>query len=232
MSIKFEDPNMYPPDFPVCMGLYGYNGVGKTTFAGRTGLRTIHLDCGDAGKVALKGSKNVKTVKIQSTKQYIEIIQEINLRYASKVDLLVPDTITGLQTLAIREVKGKGGEMNRRRWGQVASKLIECLYETSNFPHDIIYLVQEKNRKKGEGDDSILEINPSLVVSVREFFSSRVDWIGRLYLEGQERRLDFRMTEEIEAKDRANLFPKVIINPNFLSIRKRIRERLSENSNL
>jgi hypothetical protein len=229
MSIQFEDPNIYPPDFPIHLGLYSYNGIGKTTFAGKTGLKTILIDCGDAGTITLKGmGKTTKVVRIKSIKQYLETVQEINRFYADKIDLLVVDTVTGLQAWAIKEVKGKGGEMNRRKWGTVASKLIECLFETSEFPKDIIYLMQEKNRKKGDGDDSVLEINPSLVVSVREFFSSRVDWIGRLYLEnGTERRLSFIMTEEVEAKDRANLFPKPIANPNFLGVRRRIREAMS-----
>lgn len=227
MAIKFEGPDEHLMNYPIHIGIYSYNGIGKTTLAGKTGLKTIYLDCTDAGTISLKGVKNLQIVKIHSIKNYLETVQEINLKYANKAELLVPDTLTGLQSLALREVKGRGQfDMNRRKWGQVASRMIECLFETSQFSGDIIYLMQEKNRTTGEGDNAILEIQPSLITSVREFFSSRVDWLGRLYIEDGKRKLDFRMTEEIEAKDRGGLFPKVIVNPNYEGIRNRIHNTL------
>lgn len=224
MALKFETPESYIANSPIHLGLFSYNGVGKTTFAGKTGLRTIHIDCSDAGTVSLKGAKNTKVVRVRNPDEYLELVQTVNLKYKDKCDLLVPDTLTGLQSLAIRKIKGKG-DMNKRKWGQVSSIMIECIAETSEFPGDIIYLIQEKNKSMGDGDDAYIDIMPSLTPSVREFFSSKVDWIGRLYLDnGDERFLTFLISDDLEVKDRAGLFPKVISKPNYLGVRKRIQD--------
>ena len=142
------------------------------------------------------------------------------------------DTVTGLQSLALREVKGKRNfEMNQRKWGLVGSRVIECIAETRNFPKDVIYLVQEK--KSGGAEDEADEVGMAMTPSIKNYLSSCVDWVGRLTLEeieaselGKEpvqmRYLDFRITEFMEAKDRASIFPKRIKNPTYRAIRKRI----------
>lgn len=223
-EISFSDFHEYFQDFCPSMMLYSWNGAGKTTFAGNTGLRTVLLDCGDAGVVSLrKVNSNLKIVRIRSTDHYLEVIEKVT-RMMDKIDLLVIDTLTGLQTKAIREVKGKKGEMNIRKWGFVGGKLIECISETRNFTKDIIYLAQERRRNVGE-DSGIVSYAPSLTPSVREALSSSVDWVGRLYLEDDKRKLSFIYSETTEAKDRSELFPKVIQLPReggYLAIRKRI----------
>jgi phage nucleotide-binding protein len=218
-DVKFSGFEEYFKDFHPHTLFYSFNGVGKTTFAGRTGLRTILLDCGDAGVVTLRGAKNLKIVRITSVSQYLDVIEKV-IRLADKIDLLVVDTLTGLQSRAIREVKGKRGEMNQRKWGQASGKVIECISETSNFPKDIIYLAQEKRKRKEEEEGTIQVISPSLTPSVREFLSGCVDWVGRMYIEDEKRKISFVLTDTVEAKDRGDLFPKVITCPDVASWRK------------
>jgi phage nucleotide-binding protein len=233
---NFESPLEYLKARPVQMAIYAANGVGKTTFAGSTGLRTIYLDCSDAGVMSIRRAQNLKVIRIESIKQYLEIMDKIHrLAETGKIDLVVPDTLTGLQAIAIREVKGKRQfDMNQRKWGAAASRVIECLWETSQLRCDVIYLVQE-SRKSKEGDEgSYNEIDPSLTPSIKKALSGLVDWVGHLYVEkgsdGQlQRRLSFRLEEHVEAKDRSDLFPKVLTNPKYLPIRKRISEALNPN---
>lgn len=228
MSIKFTTFDDYFQDFHPHILLYAFNGVGKTTIVGKTGLRTVLLDCGDAGIATLRKTdrSKLKIVRVKSTEHYCDVMVELTRR-ASQIDLLVPDTVTGLQSMAIREVKKKG-EMNQRKWGQVTSRVIECLFETQQFPKDVIYLAQEKRKKKSADDTGFETYGPSLTPSVREYLSGNIDWIGRIFIEDDKRKLSFLLTDEVEAKDRGDLFPKIIKLPEpkliYTGIRKRIVE--------
>jgi phage nucleotide-binding protein len=236
-DIHFSSYDEYFKDFFLHLVLYSFNGVGKTTFAGRTGLRTVLLDCGDSGVVTLKGVQKLKIVKIKSTLHYLDVMDSVNRR-AEQFDLLVADSLTGLTAMAIKEVKGKRGDMNRRKWGMVGSKVIECVSETKNFPKDVIYLAQERRRTNDEGDGDVTFYSPSVNPGVREFISGSVDWIGRMYLEDEKRKLSFILSSTQEAKDRADppVFPKVLtlppmngpIYPAYAAIRKRIVEAIQK----
>jgi hypothetical protein len=234
-KILFEDPAQYSINNPIHWACYSYNGIGKTTLAGTSGLRTIVLDCGDSGAVTLRKveSKLLKIVRIRSILHYLDTI-EVCIRMAKedKLDLLVPDTMTGLQSLAIREVKGvKKFDMNQRKWGLVSSKIIECIAETRNFPKDVLYLVQERKKSQEEGNDSIM---PALTPSIRGALSSNVDWVGRLEIDSDgNRTLNFKIEEGLEVKDRAGIFPKLLKlrpapAPNYMAIRNRIVKTLHE----
>ena len=224
ITIDFEDPLEYSKKSPIHMAIYGYNGVGKTTFAGSTSMRTVFLDCGDSGAVTLRGAgKNIKIVRIKSIKHYLEVVEELN-RKPGEIELLVPDTITGLQSMAIKEVKGRLNDMNQRKWGLVGSKVIECLTETRNFPRDVIYLIQERKKTADDEPDTIM---PGLTPSMRGALSSLVDWVGHMDIDDEGRRtIDFRITKDMEVKDRANIFPKLLVNASYTAIRKRIVEKI------
>jgi phage nucleotide-binding protein len=236
-DIHFSSFDEYFKNFSLHSLYYSFNGVGKTTFAGRTGLRTVLLDCGDSGVVTLKGVNKLRIIKIRSTSHYLDAMEAVN-RKADQFDLLVADSLTGLTAMAIKEVKGKRGEMNRRKWGMVGSKVIECVSETKNFTKDVIYLAQERRRSSDEGEGDITFYSPSLNPGVREFISGSVDWIGRMYLEGEKRKLSFILSSTQEAKDRADppVFPKVLslppmsgeIYPAYAAIRKRIVEAIQK----
>lgn len=230
-NIKFSGWSEYFEGFHPHTLYYSFNGVGKTTFAGRTGLKTVLVDCGDAGVMTLRKTRedlpqfNGKIVKVTSIAHYLDIMDKVN-RMASQIDVLVIDSLTGLQSMAIKEVKGKRGEMNQRKWGQVSSKVIESVSETRVFPKDVIYLAQERRKTKETDEGDVTIIAPSLTPSVREAISSCVDWVGRLYIESGKRKLSFILSDTLEAKDRSDLFPKVIVNPSYLPIRQRIVESI------
>lgn len=193
-------------------------------------MRTMLLDCGDAGVMTLRSidKTKLKIIRIKTTLHYLDVMDQVN-RLAEKIDLLVVDTLTGLQSMAIREVKGKRGEMSQRKWGQVGSKVIECISETRSFPKDVIYLAQERRKSRDEGEGTVQLISPSLTPGTREALSSCVDWVGRLYVEDGKRKLSFVLSDTVEAKDRAGLFPKTLVLPpdgGYMGIRKRIVEAI------
>lgn len=238
--LEFSSPADYSKDQPIHMAVYARNGIGKTTFAGnaaKNGMRVTLLDCSDSGAVTLRKhpQSHLKIIRVRNILHYLDVIEQV-IRTANETDLLVADTITGLQSLALREVKSKRKfEMNQRLWGLVGSRVIECIAETRNFPKDVLYLVQEKaSTGKDDGPD---EISLAMTPSTKGYLSSAVDWVGRMTIESVDnektgevdmvRYLDFRITETVEAKDRATIFPKKIKNPNYFAIRKRIVEQLS-----
>lgn len=240
VELEFSDPAEYSKDQPIHIAVYAKNGTGKTTFAGsaaKAGIRTVVIDCSDSGAITLRNHPKefIKVIRATSILNYLDIIDRV-IRDSANIDLLIPDTLTGLQSLALKEVKGKRNfEMNQRKWGLVGSRIIECIAETRNFPKDVLYLLQEK--KSGGAEDEADEIGMSLTPSTKGYLSSCVDWVGRLTVEEVEKKgavgefenarfLDFRITEFMEAKDRAGLFPKRLKNPTYSTVRKRIVEQL------
>lgn len=233
-ELIFSDPSEYSQRQPIHLAIYGKNGVGKTTIAGKSEMKTVVIDCGDSGAITLKKAKNVKVIRATSVLHYLDIVADCVAR-SNDIEILVADTLTGLQSQALREVKVKRTfEMNQRKWGLVSARMIECITETRNFPNDAIYLLQEK---RSGGDDEPDYIGIALTPSSAGFLSSCVDWVGRLTVEEGEdkegvttqfRYLDFRITEFMEAKDRAGLFPKRIKNPTYLGVRKKIFTHLNE----
>lgn len=237
--LEFSDPASYSKDLPIHMAIYATNGVGKTTLAGnaaKSGLKVTLIDCSDSGAITLRNhpKENLQIIKVKNIINYLDIIEQC-IRDKDKIDLLVPDTLSGLQSLALREVKTKRSfEMNKRKWGLVSARMIECIAETRNFPKNVLYLVQEK-KSSGEEDETD-SISTAVTPSVRNYLSSSVDWVGRLTVENEDnerggvspiRYLDFRISEFVEAKDRAGIFPKRIKNPSYLAIQKRIKDQLS-----
>lgn len=237
--LEFSDPASYSKDIPIHMAIYGINGTGKTTLAGnasKKGLRVTLIDCSDSGAVTLRNhpKENLKIIRVRNVMHYLDIMEQC-IRNSKDIDLLVPDTLTGLQSLALREVKGRRNfEMNQRKWGLVAARVIECIAETRNFPNDVLYLVQEK-KSSGEDDEND-SISTAVTPSIRNYLSSSVDWVGRLTVEDEDdekggvssiRYLDFRISQFVEAKDRAGIFPKKIKNPSYTAIRKKIQEQLN-----
>lgn len=225
-NVKFSSFEDYFEGFHPHSLIYSFNGCGKTTLTGRTGLRTVILDCGDAGVITLRDwYEHVKIIRIRSIEHYLDAIDQV-LKLSDKIDLLVVDTLTGLQSRAIKEVKGRRGEMNQKKWGQAGGKVIECISETRNFPKDVIYLAQERRKEK----DDVMSVAPSLTPSIREALSSSVDWVGRLYVEEGKRKLSFILSDYVEAKDRGDIFPKVLtlppvgsgVYPAYSKIRQRI----------
>src|SRR5215469_10063710 len=115
MKTEFESPQEYCLNNPIHLAIYSYNGIGKTTLAGKTGetsdcshsLRTVLLDCGDSGAITLRrvDRKYLSIVRIKSIIHYLDTINDL-VHKADEIELIVPDTITGLQSMAIREVKG------------------------------------------------------------------------------------------------------------------------------
>lgn len=225
MTITYSDFDSYTKGFKPHIMFYSFNGAGKTTLAGTTGLRTILLDCGDSGVMTLRKAdkSKLKIVKIESIAHFKDVAQELH-RILSKFDLLVVDTTSGLQNRAVKEVRGRG-EMSQRKWGQVGGHMIECLSEIRTLPKNVIYLAQEKRKSKEEDTGTVQVIGPELIPSVRTYVSSCVDWVGRIYLQGGERKLSFILSDYVEAKDRGDLFPKVLTLPRegaYLKIHQRI----------
>jgi hypothetical protein len=232
-KVQFSSFTEYFHDFHPHLMFYSWNGCGKTTLASKTGMRTVLLDCGDAGVVTLKDAdrSKLKIIRIKSCFHYLDVMESIN-RSVDKIDLLVVDTLTGLQSMGIKEVKGKKAEMNQRKWGSVGSRVIECISETKNFPKDVIYLAQEKRKSREEESGTMQVIGPSLIPSVREYLSSSIDWMGRLYIDDDgKRKISFILTETIEAKDRGDVFPKTLVIPRegvYQGLRKRIVSSIHE----
>jgi|SRR6266550_2303301 len=237
-EVKFSSFKDYFTNFCPHIMFYGKGGTGKTTLAGKTGMRTILLDCGDSGVVTLKDvdKKLLRIIKIRSILHYLDAINDcVHIAQQGKVDLLVSDTLTGLRALAIREVKGKRNfdGMNIKKWGMVSSRVIECIHETSNFPRDVIYLAQQKKSGELGEDDSTKRISSDLSDGVQNFLSGRIDWIGNLFMDDERRKISFLISERLEAKDRSGLFPKVLtlgpqskdVSP-YIAIRKRIVESI------
>lgn len=193
-------------------GIYGENGVGKTTFLSTIppSIPTLVVSADDENVKPLRGLDHVRVCKVRTWQDVCELFLEIR-RITESQDfkegkakffkLIAFDTWTRIQDLALGHVVGyEAAESGREKdyisripkrprdwdqWAQVGSLSGEWLRYFIRLPLHVIFLFQEMtHRPRFEQDIIVTEpaLRPEALASAKE----ALDIIGRLYVTSSE----------------------------------------------
>jgi hypothetical protein len=191
----------------ITMCLYGVPGLGKTSTA-FTAEKPLLLDF-DHG--AYRAGNRGDTVQVASWADVTAITQSDLAAYKTLVvdtagralDCLTADIID-------RDPKaGRGGNLTLQGYGALKGAFIGWLRLMRSFGLDVILIAHSDEQRKG---DELIERLDAQGSSKNEIYKS-ADVMGRLYLAGQVRTLNFSPTDTAFGKNPAQLPPLAV--PSF-----------------
>lgn len=171
--------------------IYSRNGIGKTTFAGSSELKTLIIDCGERGTFSVRKRPNVDVIRLDNWEQ-LDWIYWYLRGGKHEYEVAAIDTITGLATICMKWVLKEdiNRDMNRdplmpnkQDWGKLGQAMKEAITRFRNLPMHVIFTAQEKTStvEDDEAGGTLLETHPELSPSPRSTLLGAVDIIGRLY---------------------------------------------------
>lgn len=199
-ELKFQRPESVASFDKLKMGIYGENGIGKTTF-----LRTVPeempmliISADDEGVKPLVGRKNTLVVKLDTWDKILPVYQFLASETGQKIQVVAFDTWTRIQVLAANKLIGyqalKPGEEAQylsaapktprgfETWQQIGALAAEWLRYFLRLNRHTIFLFQEANREsKHEGDP--LTTGPALTPTALFAAKEALEILGRLYVE-------------------------------------------------
>jgi hypothetical protein len=174
---------------------YGRSGTGKTTLASTFPKKILLLDFRDRG---IDSIKDVAGIDVFNIKEWVEVesIYWSLLKKSSQYKTIVLDTISGMQNLAIHEVKVQEGQddsenLSKRGWGMVSSLLNQWLLNYRDLPFHIVFLAPDRVRNIVVSEDEEIEleegelepeVGPSLIPSVAKSVNAAVKVIGNTFI--------------------------------------------------
>jgi len=185
----------------ITMCLYGVPGLGKTSTA-FTAEKPLLLDF-DHGAYRSKNRGDV--VQIESWSDVTSITQADLAAYKTLVvdtagralDCLTADIIDHDPKM------GRGGNLSLQGYGALKGQFISWLRLMRSFGLDVILIAHSDEQRKG---DELIERLDAQGSSKNEIYKS-ADVMGRLYLAGQKRVLNFSPTDTAFGKNPAQLAP-------------------------
>lgn len=218
---------------PLRMGLYGKPGVGKTTFCA-SASKVLLIDCGEEGTMSIKDTN--------TDIYYVKEFEDINLVYwflakgQHEYETIAVDTITSLQAMGLKYVLNEASELDltkdpamadRRDWGKLNVLMQDIVTNFRNLPMNIIFTAHERTKEEEDGD---VETYPLMTPGLRSHWEGMMDLIGRLYTREMEvkgkRKIVRRMLvgphDKYISKSRSKRLPRIIKDPTFPSILKKI----------
>jgi hypothetical protein len=209
--LKADDP-MVIEHVNLC--IYGAPGLGKTSMA-FTAADPILLDF-DGGSHRAVNRKD--TVQIKSWAEVTNITPEDLQPYKTVVvdtagralDFLTTDIIAGNPKM------GRGGALTLQGYGELKSKFASWMKMLRTFGKDVVLIAHMDEQRSGDDVVERLDVQGS---SKGEIYKS-VDAMGRIYMQGKARVLDFSPRENSFGKNPCGLeilpFPSPSENPELL----------------
>ena len=181
----------------VRMGIYGRNGVGKSTLASTIDLNTLVVSVDDENVRPYMGKANIKIAKIRRWTDVIDVY-DIVANPKSGIQVLAWDTWSRIQDLALGHVVGyEPSDPAKLRayidripkrvewagWGQIGSLCSEWQRNFNLLPVHILYLMQEQDREQRFGEEGDIQTGPRLTPSALQGIRDSVEILGRLYVD-------------------------------------------------
>ncbi len=181
-------------DFLTCL-FYGRSGTGKTTLASTFPKKILLLDFRDRGIDSIKDVKGIDVFNIQEWVEVESIYWSLS-KGSTKYKSIALDSISGMQNLAIHEVKKNEGQednenLSKRGWGMVSSLMNQWLLNYRDLPYHIVFLAPDRVRnvilseeEEPEIEEGELEpeVGPALIPSVAKSVNAAVKVIGNTFI--------------------------------------------------
>lgn len=221
--------------------IYSRNGIGKTTFAASSGLKTIIIDCNEQGWDAVRSVPNVFRFKLERWDQLDWIFWYLKSG-EHDFEVVVIDTVTMLAVVGMKWVLKEDADRDmsrdpmtpdKRHWGKLGELLKDAIIRFRNLDMHVIFLAQEKTsyNEDEETGETAVETHPELSPSPRSTLLSAVALVGRLYareVEGKkgktimERRMLLGPHTRYISKNRFKQLNRIERDPNLKSFLERI----------
>lgn len=181
-------------DFLTCL-FYGRSGTGKTTLASSFPKKILLLDFRDRG---IDSIKDVKGIDVFNVQEWVEV-ESIFWSLQKKPGLyksIILDTLSGMQNLAIHEVKRNEGQddsdnLSKRGWGTVSAMMNQWLLNFRDLPFHVVFLAPDRVRniavseeEEAELEEGELEpeVGPALIPSAAKSVNAAVKVIGNTFI--------------------------------------------------
>ena len=180
------------------IGIYGPNGVGKTTFAASIPEteRVLFVSVDDENIRPVAHLKHFRVVKLRRWND-IFIIYQALARPDNRITTVVWDTWSRIQDLAVGKITGyepsdpsklqqyidriPKSPANWQGWGQVGALCSEWQRNFNMLPIHIVYLLQEQDRRREVEED--VKTGPRLTPEALKGIRDSLEILGRLYVD-------------------------------------------------
>ena len=238
------------------MVVYSRNGVGKTTFACSSGLRTLVIDCNEKGTQSVRKVPGVDKFVLGNFERLDWVYWYLRAgNHPYKV--VVIDTVTMLAMMCMKFILKDDADRDigrdpmmpdKRHWGKLGEMIKDAIIKFRNLsehptnPVHVIFTAQEKTtyNEDEETGEMAVEIHPELSPSPRSTLLSAVAIIGRMYtreveLDGgrkeQERRMLLGTHPKYVSKNRFSELKRIERKPTLKSFIDRISEDNTDGNN-
>jgi hypothetical protein len=179
---------------------YGRSGTGKTTLAGSFPGPVYLVDIDDDGWDSVSDVKDLEVTEPKTWEALEEVYWWLK---AGDHDFktVVLDTITNMQTLAIRKVlqdkkksterAGDWGTMTKREWGDVAQLMKSWISNWRDLDMEVVFIAQDRLFNFGGDEEEVdaelaPEVGPRLSPSVASALNAAVSVIGNTFIRETE----------------------------------------------
>jgi hypothetical protein len=179
---------------------YGRSGTGKTTLAGSFPGPVYLVDIDDDGWDSVSDVKDLEVTEPKTWEAHEEVYWWLKAG-DHNFKTVVIDTVTNLQTLAIRKVlqdkkksterAGDWGTMTKREWGDVAQLMKSWISNWRDLDMEVVFIAQDRLFNFGGDEEEVdaelaPEVGPRLSPSVASALNAAVSVIGNTFIRETE----------------------------------------------
>jgi len=182
----------------VRLGIYGRNGVGKSTLASTIDVNTLVISVDDENVRPYMHKANIRVAKIRRWTDVMDVYDAV-ASPRSGIRAIVWDTWSRIQDLALGHVCGyEPSDPAKLRayieripktpngwqgWGQIGSLCSEWQRNFNLLPVHAVYLMQENDRETRYGEEGEVQTGPRLTPYALMGIRDSVEILGRLYVD-------------------------------------------------
>lgn len=180
------------------MGVYGRNGVGKSTLASTIDVNTLVISVDDENVRPYMQRPNMRVAKIRRWTDVMDVYDAVS-NPRSGIQAIVWDTWSRIQDLALGHVCGyEPSDPAKLRayieripkspdgwkgWGQIGALCSEWQRNFNLLPVHALYLMQENDREQRYGEEGEVQTGPRLTPYALMGIRDSVEILGRLYVD-------------------------------------------------